>query len=193
MREVSRWLIVAGVRALLLVAWVTGAIAAGKVDFARDVEPILHSRCAGCHSGEKPQARFSVLTRAALLAGGVSGPAVKPGSSEESLLIRRVSVQEPRMPLGQPPLTNNEIAILRDWVDAGAAWDAGVAPVQVDTRIKPRRPAIPASSRLNPIDAFVERKLRDKEIPVPPLVSDSVFARRAYFDLTGLPPTPEEL
>ena len=63
MREVS-----AGARALLLVAWATGAMAAGNVDFARDVQPILHSRCAGCHSGEKPQARLSVLTRAALLA-----------------------------------------------------------------------------------------------------------------------------
>jgi Protein of unknown function (DUF1549)/Protein of unknown function (DUF1553)/Planctomycete cytochrome C len=188
MREVS-----AGARALLLVTWATGAMAAGKVDFAREVQPILHSRCAGCHSGDKPQAKLSVLTRAGLLAGGLSGPAVKPGSSGESLLIRRVSEQASRMPLGQPPLTNNEIAILRDWVDAGAAWDAGVAPIQVDTRIKPRRPAIPASSRLNPIDAFVERKLREKGIPVPPVVGDPVFARRAYFDLTGLPPTPEEL
>ena len=85
----------------------------------------------------------------------MSGPAVKPGSSGESLLIRRVSEQASRMPLGQPPLSNSEIAILRDWVDAGAVWDAGIAPVQVDTRIKPRRPAVPASSRLNPIDAFV--------------------------------------
>ena len=180
-------------KGFMLLAWAAGATLDSKVDFARDVQPILHSRCAGCHSGEKPQGKLSVYTRAALLAGGVSGPAVKPGSSGESLLIRRVSDKEPRMPLGQPPLTNHEVAILRQWVDAGAEWDASVAPLQVDTRIKPRRPAVPASSRSNPIDAFVERKFRDKGIPVPPVVSDSVFARRAYFDLTGLPPNPEEL
>src|SRR5882724_2007057 len=75
--------------------------AAPKVDFARDVQPILHSRCASCHSGEKPQAGFSVLTRTALLSGGVSGPAVKPGASSDSLLIRRVTATTAKMPLGQ--------------------------------------------------------------------------------------------
>src|SRR3954452_16661858 len=76
--------------------------AAPAVDFAREVQPILHSRCAGCHSGDKPQAGFSVLTRTAL------SRALNPGSSGDSLLIRRVTTPESRMPLGQKPLDDGE-------------------------------------------------------------------------------------
>src|SRR5687767_7495665 len=82
---------------------------AGKVDFARDVQPILHTRCAGCHGGDKPQGGLSVLTRTALLK-----KAVIPGSSANSLLIARVTEAGPgRMPLRQAPLGEHEIAVLR--------------------------------------------------------------------------------
>src|ERR1700738_4953666 len=100
--------------------------AAPKVYFARDVQPILHSRCAACHSGDKPQAGLSVLTRAGLLSGGLSGPAVRPGASSDSLLIRRVTGGDARMPLGQKPLTENEVSLLSRWIDEGAEWN--VAP-----------------------------------------------------------------
>src|SRR3954466_16348134 len=95
-------------------------MAAPKVDFASEVEPILHSRCAGCHSGEKPQAGLSVLTRTALLRGGVSGPAVKAGASSDSLVVKRVTSVEARMPLGQQPLSSSEVGVLSRWIDEGA-------------------------------------------------------------------------
>jgi hypothetical protein len=136
---------------------------------------------------------LSILTRAGLLEGGVSGPAVKPGSSRESLLIRRVSHQAPRMPLSGPPLTEREIALLRDWVDAGALWDPGGPPPALDTRIRPKRPPVPASDYANPIDAFVERYWKDQGITAPQLTEDAAFFRRASFDLIGLPPDPAEL
>src|SRR5437762_2689312 len=107
--------------------------AAPAVDFARDVQPLLHSRCAACHSGQKPQAGLSVLTRTALLTGGVNGPAVKPGASSDSLLIRRVTSAEAKMPLGQKPLTDGEVALLTRWIDEGAEWNAAAAPDPVNT------------------------------------------------------------
>lgn len=169
-------------------------IAAPKVDFARDVQPILHARCAACHSGEKPQASLSVLTRAALISGGIGGPAIQPGSSAASLLIRRVSTAGARMPLGQKPLTEAELSVLTRWIDEGAEWTGSAAvPDLENTRVKLTRPAIPSSTQANPIDAFLDRDFQRDAMPVPALAGDSVFARRVYFDLIGLPPSPQEL
>lgn len=176
-----------------MTAFAASLTAAPKVDFARDVQPVLHAHCAGCHSGEKPQAGLSVLTRSGLLKGGVNGPAVKPGSGSESLLVRRISVQAPRMPLGAAPLTDTEVATLRDWIDAGAVWETAGPPPVLDTRIKLRRPAVPEGTHANPVDAFVERYWRKHRIPAPPAVTDAVFARRVSFDVTGLPLDPDEL
>jgi hypothetical protein len=185
-------------RILLLFGVMSGGEAvslAAKADFARDVQPILHARCAGCHGNEKPQAGLSVYTRAALLKGGAHGSAIVPGSSRTSLLLARVSGGAPRMPLGQPPLSDSEIDVLRNWIDAGAEWNPNGSPLQGEIPITPRRPPVPTISAgvptANPIDSFVARYWK-KNFPAPPLVSDAVFARRAYLDLGGLSPTPEE-
>ncbi|MEO8129403.1 MAG: DUF1549 domain-containing protein [Bryobacteraceae bacterium] len=169
--------------------------AAPKVDFARDVQPMLHAHCAGCHSGEKPQAGLSVLTRAGLLTGGAGGPAIQPGAGSGSLLIRRVSGTSARMPLGQEPLTALQVSLLSRWIDEGAEWDSKspLAPDNLNTRIKLVRPEVPSSTQPNPIDAFLERDFRRNRIPVPGAAADAVFARRVYFDVTGLPPSPREL
>jgi hypothetical protein len=123
---------------------------AQKVDFGREVEPLLLARCGSCHTGEKPQAGLSIHTHAGLLKGGQSGPAIVSGDSRQSLLIQRVTgFKAPVMPFGAEPLSDREIDLLRAWIDQGAA---DTSPV-----------------------------------------SDALFARRVYFDLWGLPPTPEEL
>lgn len=154
-----------------------------KVDFARDVQPILHARCAGCHGGDKPQGGLSVLTRVALL-----HRAVIPGASAKSPLIARVTATGAgRMPLGQAPLTDQEIGILRSWIDAGAEWNRD-ALVSQGQSIAPRSPLVPANGQSHPVDAFVARYSKAKGVPAP----DAVFVRRAYLDLTGLLPSPEE-
>ncbi|MEO7651109.1 MAG: DUF1549 domain-containing protein, partial [Bryobacteraceae bacterium] len=173
----------------LLGSWAV-LLGAEKADFARDVQPILHARCAGCHGSEKPQGGLSVYTRSALLKGGSHGPAVAPRSSGTSLLIARVSGGAMRMPLGQPPLSDAEIRILSSWIDAGAEWNPNGLPLQGQIPIAPRNPQVPGAG--HPIDAFVARYSKTKGIPIPPLAADAVFARRAYLDLVGLPPTPEE-
>lgn len=102
-----------------------------KVDFARDVQPILKARCLECHNAERREAKLSVATRADLLKGGASGPALVPGSSRESLLVQRVTgFSAPVMPFASEPLTEAQIQTLRDWVDQGAAWPAEAGPVR---------------------------------------------------------------
>src|SRR5262249_39263395 len=163
-------------------------------DFAREVQPILHQRCAPCHSGAKPAGGLNVVTRADLLRGGVSGPAIRAGAAD-SLLIRRVTAEASRMPLGQPPLADREVAMLREWIENGALWnpDSAMTAVSVETRVRPVRPVVPAGDASNPIDAFVGRYLHQKRLEAAPLVDDAVYARRVYFDLIGMPPSPEDL
>ncbi|MGD9720082.1 MAG: ankyrin repeat domain-containing protein [Pirellulales bacterium] len=108
------------------------------VDFARDIKPVLERSCAGCHSGETPEGAFRVTDRAALLRGGESGDAaVLPGQSGESPLWARVSSNDELLampPLAKrdtiPALSAAELGVLRDWIDAGAAWPEG-ATVEV--------------------------------------------------------------
>jgi hypothetical protein len=109
--------------------------AVAKVDFARLVKPLLGRSCVGCHGGEKPRGLFRVEGRDAILKGGASGAAaIVPGHSEKSPLIEYVSGQvpesemPPRAARGRfPALKPDEVALLRDWIDQGADWPAGVS------------------------------------------------------------------
>src|SRR5438132_13331873 len=91
---------------------------AAMVDYDRQVHPILAAKCWSCHSQEKRSGGLSLGALADVLDGGRSGAAIQPGSAANSLLIRRVNGEvEPRMPLGAPPLSSSELAILRAWID----------------------------------------------------------------------------
>jgi len=168
---------------------------AQAVDFATEVHPILAARCAPCHSGAKPAAGLSIANRALLVAGGVSGPAIVPGASGASLLIQKVSGQRGAiMPASGEPLTAAQIATLRAWIDAGAVWPEStpivsgwVAP------IAPRQPDLPAGSEPHPVDRFIAAYFAKHALAFPAPASDARFARRVYFGLWGLPPTPAQL
>jgi mono/diheme cytochrome c family protein len=102
-----------------------------RVDFARQIKPLLERSCAACHGGGKPRGSFRVDGRDAILNGGASGePAIVPGHSEESPLIDYVSDSE-MPPKAQrkrfPALSTDEVALLRAWVDQGAEWPKGVS------------------------------------------------------------------
>jgi mono/diheme cytochrome c family protein len=106
-----------------------------KVDFARQIKPILERSCVGCHGGEKPRGLFRVDGRDAILRGGASGEAaILPGRSEESPLVAYVSgkVPDEEMPPKArrerfPALRMDEVALLRAWIDQGAEWPEGVS------------------------------------------------------------------
>ena len=168
-----------------------------SVDYARQVQPILHRRCAQCHGEEAPQGGLNLLTRGAMLKGGKNGPAIVPGSSQTSLLVQHLTGEKkPVMPMGQDPLPAAEIAVLKSWIDQGAVWEtaAPVAPSWKPT-LAPRWPAIPdvPGSFTSPIDRFTAAYFRSNNHVFSPVVSEAVFARRAYLDLWGLLPTPKQL
>jgi hypothetical protein len=143
---------------------------------------------------------LDVRDRAALLKGGKRGPAIVPGKADESLLYKAVRRDgEIQMPPGKTALTAAEVGAIRDWIDKGAKWTGeskAVAPSWWSFK-KPVRPAVPTVSDAarvrNPIDAFILAKLDEKKLKLAPEADRRTLARRAYFDLQGLPPTPEQV
>lgn len=168
----------------------------GSSQDAIQVQSILHERCHSCHNARLLQGGLSLQTLPDVLKGGVSGPALVPGSSWESLLFQRVSgVREPRMPFRKEPLTPQELALLRRWIDQGARWPTDGPPPAATPRLAPRWPRVPEGPAhlTNPIDRFVAAVLSAQGKPFPRPVSDRVFLRRVHLDLWGLLPSPREV
>jgi cytochrome c553 len=165
-----------------------------KVNFARDVKPILARKCFACHGPTANEGGLRLHEQAASLAELDSGlHAIVPGNEAESALLERVSTDDEimRMPPEGKPLTPAEIEILRAWIAAGAKYEKHWAFVP------PVRHEPPAVSRQdwvhNPIDAFVLNGVEAAGLAPAPPADRRTLARRAFFDLTGLPPTEEEL
>jgi hypothetical protein len=172
---------------------------APRVDFNTQVHPVIAARCFSCHSQEKRSGGLSLATYEDVLAGGRSGAVVRPGNSKDSLLVHRIAGDtQPRMPVGGPPLTDSEIATIRAWIDEGArATPASAAakpkwepPLSLG---KPRPPQSPWKDWTAPLDRFVAAYLAAQHVAEPGLVTDRIFARRAYLDIWGLLPPPAEL
>src|SRR5262245_8729802 len=186
----------------VLVAWTCALVAdepslpaaAGrKVDFHREIVPILANSCAKCHAADKRKGGFSINTRESVLAGGESGPAVVSGSSAESRLIQLVAGLEPDsvMPAQGPRLTSAQIGLLRSWIDEGLPWESGFTLNRVPPApLEPRRVSVPQIANLaNPIDRLLAPYFTAAGFEPPALVDDRAFLRRAYFDLIGVPPS----
>jgi hypothetical protein len=166
-----------------------------KVDFAHDVLPILKARCAECHTNGTYKGSFSLDTRQDIL----KAKAVVPGKSDASELFKRITSKDPkvRMPSKGEPLAAKDIDLLRAWIDQELPWEEGftfkagayVAP------LKPRRPVLPAArdGRDHPIDRILEAYYAQHKVALPAPLDDAAFMRRAYLDVIGLLPTPEEL
>ncbi len=173
-------------------------------DFQRDVQPIFQKKCMACHGASNQMNGLRLDDGEAALKGGYSGVAIVPGTSATSPLIARVTASEKakRMPPAGDPLTADQIATLKSWIDSGAKW-----PVTAKKQASPKsthwsyqpilRPTIPevkqASWVRNPIDAFVLARLEKENIQPSPEASKTVLLRRLKLDLLGLPPTPEEV
>ncbi len=172
--------------------------------FEREIAPLLTARCLKCHSGESAKGELDLTRQDRLQAGGSSGSAVVPGKSSASLLFEYV--REKKMPPKQP-LNDREVALLRRWIDGGASWSGpALKPPQggavKTTRdwwsLKPiRRPVSPVVSDPSwirtPIDAFVLAQLDKANLRPSPEADRRSYIRRVAFDLTGLPPAPEEI
>jgi hypothetical protein len=169
------------------------------VDYERQVHPLLAARCLMCHSAEKRSGGLSLATYGDVLEGGRSGAAVRPGNSAASLLLHRVNGEsQPRMPLGGVPLSAAELAILRAWIDDGARATPTSAPARPkwEAPLTLERPPVPPQVWKDwsaPLDRFVAAYLAAAGVPEPAPVSDAKFARRAWLDIQGLLPPPDEL
>ena len=179
--------------------------AAHTVDFHREILPILANRCVTCHASGRAEGGFSLETRAALLKESDSGQAVVVGDSAGSLLIELVAGLDPSwvMPQQGKRLSSEEVGLLRAWIDQGAVWDGDVTLRKLTMQSwKPRAVQLPDASLAgseHPIDRLLASYFAKQEGFAKqgggglPLVDDRTFARRVYYDLIGLPPTPEQL
>jgi hypothetical protein len=164
-----------------------------QVSFSRDIRPILNQNCVACHGGVRQKNGVSFIFREEALGVGKSGlRTIVPGKPDESELIARLTSKDPdaRMPYHAPPLSPQQIALLRQWIKEGAKWEdhwAFVAP-------KPQ--SLPSLKRAEwvrqPLDRFILARLEKENLAPSPEADKSALLRRVSFDLTGLPPTPEE-
>ena len=183
--------------------------------FESEVQPLLNERCVACHGGDRPQSGLDLSTLASVLRGGVHGPVVIEGSSDKSVLVRQVvnGVMPPEG-VGQA-LSPDEIELVRSWIDEGsfadfvdlgsplerALTEAEAPPITAEDRehwafqkpVAGRVPDVVSLERVqSPIDSFVLHKLEGEGLSMSAPASKRILMRRAFLDLWGLPPTPEE-
>jgi hypothetical protein len=181
-----------------------------------DALPILLRHCTHCHGVRQKEGNLDLTSRAAMLRGGKSGPAVVPGKPDESLVIKRIRLGQMPPPTllvegSVKPVDAAERETLEKWISAGApeiAIEPDIATTTPDPMVtdkdrefwafqSPRRVTIPSVTKTdrarNPIDAFVSQKRKAKGLEPAPEADRLTLLRRATFDLTGLPPTPEDV
>ncbi|MFM1767501.1 MAG: hypothetical protein RJA22_30 [Verrucomicrobiota bacterium] len=172
-----------------------------RVDFHRDIQPLLAARCAECHGDRRDKGGVRFDRRATVFQGGDSGqPLVVPGRAAESVLLRRVTSADPDevMPPKGERLGEAEVALLRRWIDEGAVWPADAAAEKPHwAYVKPARPALPRVSNprwcRNELDRLVLARLDREGLAPSPEAGRAGLLRRVSLDLTGLPPTVAEL
>jgi mono/diheme cytochrome c family protein len=181
--------------------------ASRKVDFTRDIQPILKRSCLSCHGPDKKRGGLRLDSAELARKGGDSGqPPYRPGDSFRSKMIHLVAGLDPdsRMPPKKDQaLSNDEIGLLRAWIDQGADWpkDTPIAAGGKGSKhwaFQPiRRPELPSvADRAWPrsaIDSFVLARLEKEKIAPSPEADRVTLMRRVCLDLVGLPPPPEEV
>ena len=167
--------------------------ASRKINFAEDIKPIIDASCLRCHGRGRAKGGFQLDTRETVLQGGDSGPVVALGRSEDSLLIELVSGvnHDNVMPQKGTRLTPEQVGLFRAWVDQRLPWDKEVTFARkTPPNLLPEasKVAVSTESGVNPIDQILKPYFHEHGFKPSPLVSDRVFARRAYLDVIGLVP-----
>ena len=177
---------------------------AGVEFFEKSVRPLLVAACGECHGPQKQWAGLRVDSRSRLLSGGDSGPAIVPGKPEESLLISAVRRTSFEMPPDKP-LTEQQVAILERWIRIGAPWpDEKPTATNKNHLLESHwafqpltHPALPVVAESEwvrtPVDAFVLEKLQASRLQPSPPADRRTLIRRLSYDLTGLPPSPDDV
>lgn len=174
-----------------------------KIDFARDIAPLFEKRCFGCHGPQQQMNGLRLDQKQAALKGGRSGQVIVPRNSAGSRLVQLVAgvdAEKKVMPPIGARLTAEEIGLLRAWIDQGAKWPEGLAVAARPSHwafqkiSHPEPPAVRNRAWVrNPVDDFVLAKLEAEGVAPSPEASKTTLIRRLSLDLTGLPPTPDEV
>ncbi len=172
------------------------------VGFNRDIRPILFEKCYRCHgpdSGTRQANlrldRDEATTKDATRTVAADGPLkiIAPGAPDRSAVLRRITATDPeqRMPPGEQPLSDREVALIQRWIEQGAQYEP------LWSFIAPVRPDLPTAGDAawprNPIDAFILDRLEREGLRPSPEADRATLLRRVTFDLTGLPPSPAEV
>ncbi len=174
---------------------------ASAVDFEKEILPIFEDNCLDCHGPDKQKSEFRIDQRAVMLLGGDSGlAALIPGDSAGSYLIEVIDGSDPDMimPPKGDPLSEGQVALIKQWIDEGAKWPGQMdAEVELTTDLwsfQPVvRPDVPAAVEAMPVDAFLGESLKAAGLEANPSADPHALVRRASIVLTGLPPTPERV
>ncbi|MBL8178943.1 MAG: PSD1 domain-containing protein [Bryobacterales bacterium] len=206
---------------MLVISLLAVLFAAGQagrvVSFEREVKPLLEARCVKCHGAAMKLGKLDLRNREAALRGGEKGPGMVAGNAAQSILFKRVAgLEKPAMPM-DGKLTDGEVETLRLWIDQGAVWEGeiGAQKAAVDPMKAMEEAPLPANAKewwsfrkpvkadvprvadarwgKHPVDAFVKRQLDAQGLKAAPEADRRTLVRRAYLDLTGLPPTPAEV
>jgi Protein of unknown function (DUF1553)/Protein of unknown function (DUF1549)/Planctomycete cytochrome C len=177
----------------------TSAADQSALDYQSEIAPLLKTRCVRCHGPAVTKAKLNLAVPTGVVRGGKSGRAIVSGKPEESLLWQRVAADE--MP-EDAPLPPEEKVLLRRWIAAGAPGLPTSVSEQPDgdehwayqvLRSLSQPPVREASSLHTPVDNFIETKLKAAGLTIGPEADRNTLIRRVSFDLTGLPPTLEEI
>ncbi|MDP7017438.1 MAG: PSD1 and planctomycete cytochrome C domain-containing protein [Pirellulaceae bacterium] len=176
--------------------------------FEKEIRPILATTCVKCHGAKKQEGELRLDSRAGLLKGGASGPAVVPGKPDDSLLLEALRYEDLEMP-PKARLADKSVRAFERWVQSGAAWPA-------DDRVREASAGVTAADRswwafqplpkdpqpprhaddnwsANELDRFVFAQLAQKQMRPAPLAAKRTLIRRLYYDVIGAPPTPREI
>ncbi len=186
----------------LSVLFFFAAVPAFAVDFVREVQPIFEQYCYECQGAKKQKNDYRLDIKAIALTGGEEhAPNIVPGKSAESPLFRFVSGADEKIVM--PPKTklgSAEMEVLKRWIDEGAVWPEGIDVAKVEDRLdwwsfKPLQKSTKGHDGPSPevIDGFIRTKLTERVLKPAPAAGPRTLIRRLYFDLVGLPPSPDEM
>ncbi|MBM3814037.1 MAG: DUF1553 domain-containing protein [Acidimicrobiia bacterium] len=216
-QDASSYMMSSIVKSLVLLALPFALLAADQLP--SQAVSLLKRNCLACHGLALKASNLDLRTRDAILAGGERGPAVIPGYPERSFLYNFTSHRfNPAMPPDKK-LPDAELDILRRWILAGIPWPADALPANEAEALAAKaatlkameerpvtaqernfwsfrpvvRAGVPANGEAHPVDAFLMARWQENSLTPSPEASRRALARRAYLDLTGLPPTPDQL
>lgn len=165
--------------------------------FSGSVQAIFKAKCLQCHSGPTADGKLSLDSFANVMKGGTSGKMIVSKNPDSSLLMQRILGKGglPRMPMGFAPLPEKDVQTIRAWIAAGSPEGERVRKAHwaYVTPVKPQLPYASSRWAKNEIDLFVLERLLDAKINPSPEADRTTLIRRLSLDLTGLPPTPQEV